>query len=698
MTERPYLNFDLQIEGTGSSFRVRVLDSPAGQAANDITLPFSELEIENFILRLGNRSRGTRRRESQGLDGVRDFGSKLFQATMGGEVGGTYRASLSWAQREGAGLRIRLRLSGAPGLVHVPWEFLFDPHERRFVALSVDSPIVRFLDVAGTSKPFTLEPPVRVLVVIASPSDFEPLQVEAEWARLKEAVRDIEARGLIALERLSRPTLAELQRALRRNYHVLHFIGHGGFDEKNEDGFLVFEDDSGRGNEVSATYLSTLLHDADSLRLAVLNACDGARSSRTDQFAGVAQSLLQQGVPAVVAMQFEITDDAAITFAHEFYGAFADGYSIEASVGEARKSIFAGQNDSEWGTPVLYLRSGEGPIFQIAPLPPSSKIVQPVPVLEPPVVEAKQPVADGEPIAQGSRVAAADDSGGSRPSGERKAGPWWTHFGRGAKAVAGVAAAGVTALIVAALLANSGDDASPSGLTPQSGPTPAPTEPASPTAVPAFASFSGTWWTNFARVELKESAGRVTGSYFPYLADNSARAIVGTEDGNDLFGTFAGTTNQFAFTRTNDENSFEGYWLDPNGGSHEWCGRRGTQSLQSGCGYAGEYKVRGLPDGLQLRGDSVVLAQTAGAAVLTLDTLAYGRVEVAAPFDGTVLGKAAGTVSVTARGASAKYTIDWGVVDGAGWDSLKGDWKALSPTPGGSGTWCAWRAPAPPPC
>ena len=87
-----------------------------------------------------------------------------------------------------------------------------------------------------------------------------------------------------------------------------------------------------------------------------------------------------------------------------------------------------------------------------------------------------------------------------------------------------------------------------------------------------------------------------------------------------------------------------------------------------------------------------------GTAVLTLDTLAYGRVEVAAPFDGTVLGKAAGTVSVTARGAPAKYTIDWGVVDGAGWDSLKGDWKALSPTPGGSGKWCAWRAPAPPPC
>ena len=696
MTERPYLNFDVQIEGAGSAYRIRVLESPAGQAASDATLPFSDLEIENFILRLGRRSRGTRRLESRDLDGVREFGSKLFQATMSGDVGGAYRASLSWANREGAGLRIRLRLSDAPDLVDIPWEFLFDPLERRFVALSVDSPIVRFLDVPGTTKPFELVPPVRVLVIIASPSDFEPLQVEAEWARLKEAVSEIEARGQIVLERLSHPTLAELQRALRRDYHVLHFIGHGGFDATSQDGLLVFEDDNGRGSEVSATYLSTLLHDADSLRLAVLNACDGARSSRTDPFAGVAQSLLQQGVPAVVAMQFEITDDAAITFAREFYGAFADGYSIEASVGEARKSIFAGQNDSEWGTPVLYLRSIEGPIFRIAPLPPSSAIVQPV--ADPPVVEAKRPVADGEPITQGQRAAASEDTGGARLAVRREARPWWTRGGRGAKAVAGLAAVGVLALVAAALIANSGGEPPQSDLTPQSNPTLSPSKPAPPTAVPAFASFSGTWHTNFALVKLEESGGRVTGSYLPYLLPDRAIPLVGDRIGNDLFGTFDGPVNKFAFTRANDENSFEGYWIDLEGGKHEWCGRRGTQTLQSGCGYSGEYKVKGLPAGLQLRGDTVVLAQTAGVAVLTFDSRLYGKVEVAAPFDKAVLGKAAGTVSLTASGTPARFTIGWKLVDEVGWNALDGVWEALSPTPGGSGTWCAWRAPAPPPC
>jgi len=101
--------------------------------------------------------------------------------------------------------------------------------------------------------------------------------------------------------------------------------------------------------------------------LAVLNACEGARTSRKDPFAGVAQSLMRQGLPAVVAMQFEITDSAAITFAHSFYTAIANGYPVDAALSEARKAIFTQGNELEWGTPVLYLRSPDGRIIQPTP-------------------------------------------------------------------------------------------------------------------------------------------------------------------------------------------------------------------------------------------------------------------------------------------------------------------------------------------
>ena len=92
------------------------------------------------------------------------------------------------------------------------------------------------------------------------------------------------------------------------------------------------------------------------LRLAVLNACEGARSSVDDPFSGVATSLVRREIPAVVAMQLEITDRAAITFACELYAALADGYAIDAALAEARKAIFADENEVEWATPVLFMR------------------------------------------------------------------------------------------------------------------------------------------------------------------------------------------------------------------------------------------------------------------------------------------------------------------------------------------------------
>jgi hypothetical protein len=67
----------------------------------------------------------------------------------------------------------------------------------------------------------------------------------------------------------------------------------------------------------------------------------------------------------VIAMQFEIADEVAGTFAHEFYGALSDGYPIDAALTEARKAIFATGRDVEWGTPVLYLRAPDGRIFDV---------------------------------------------------------------------------------------------------------------------------------------------------------------------------------------------------------------------------------------------------------------------------------------------------------------------------------------------
>jgi tetratricopeptide (TPR) repeat protein len=128
---------------------------------------------------------------------------------------------------------------------------------------------------------------------------------------------------------------------------------------------LHFEDPKGMNDPIPGQILGNVLRDHDCLRLAVLNACEGARQSNKDPFSGVAQSLCQQRLPAIVAMQFEISDAAAKTFAEEFYGAIAEGFPVDASVSEARKALFGGRFGQEWATPVLYMRSPNGLLFEV---------------------------------------------------------------------------------------------------------------------------------------------------------------------------------------------------------------------------------------------------------------------------------------------------------------------------------------------
>ena len=368
MVEIDYLNFDLQIEREGQGYRARVLDSPTGQASNDFALPFSDLELENFVLRMSRTRRGVRRLGTPELEAARAFGGRLFEAVFAGEVRGCLRSSLDAASGEQHGLRLRVRLSDAPELADLPWEYLYSAALNRFFSLSNATPVIRYLDLPERISPLAVQPPLRLLAMIAGPRDYPPLDVEKEWRILHSALQELEEAGLVILERLQPATLGALQRRLRQGAcHILHFVGHGAFDETAQDGVLLLEDEEGRGRAVSAQDLGVLLHDHPSLRLVMLNSCEGARTSRLDPFAGSAQSLIQQGIPAVVAMQFEISDEVAIVIAHEFYSALAAGYPVDAALAEARKAAFTDGSKRGVGHPgALSAAHADGRIFGVA--------------------------------------------------------------------------------------------------------------------------------------------------------------------------------------------------------------------------------------------------------------------------------------------------------------------------------------------
>jgi hypothetical protein len=125
---------------------------------------------------------------------------------------------------------------------------------------------------------------------------------------------------------------------------------------------LMFTDPGGYPVPVSSAVLGTHVRDHDPLRLVVLNACQTARVDDTDPYSGMAQGLIQQEAAAVVAMQFPISDDAAIVFTREFYGAVTDGEPLDQAIASARKALLA-EYAAEWATPVLFLRAADGRVF-----------------------------------------------------------------------------------------------------------------------------------------------------------------------------------------------------------------------------------------------------------------------------------------------------------------------------------------------
>ena len=96
-----YDELKLRIERREAGSYHLLASTRLAEAATSFTLPFNELEIENFILRV-SRPRGRRRIDTSAIDDARRFGGGLFTALFSGQVLGLYRDALVHARSETA--------------------------------------------------------------------------------------------------------------------------------------------------------------------------------------------------------------------------------------------------------------------------------------------------------------------------------------------------------------------------------------------------------------------------------------------------------------------------------------------------------------------------------------------------------------------------------------------------------------------
>lgn len=281
----------------------------------------------------------TRGRQAEAL--LNQVGKRLYQAVFSGIEAQTILQQ--WQKQPGVGHQITI-VSDMPSVLRLPWELLHDA--QSFLVLRYNPPIsiVRHLpleDQSTLSTPF--EPPLRVLLVTSRPEGsgfIDPRSIAREL--VDEAQTQVDA-GAIALEFLRPPTfpalLARLSDRACPPIQVLHFDGHGEFDEKKEkQGFLLFETEKYGPHPVKASDLAEVLGERG-VRLVMLTACKSATSAKNDVLSSVAAQLLRSGIDAVVAMSASFLVTSASRYVESFYRALSQGLSIPMAQERARQTL-----------------------------------------------------------------------------------------------------------------------------------------------------------------------------------------------------------------------------------------------------------------------------------------------------------------------------------------------------------------------
>jgi len=319
-------------------------------------------------------------------DWLQRTGEGLYKVLFPGDVRLAATATFNQALRERRPIFLQLRFDeDAVDLARYPWELVHDG--RRHLCSGGTIEMVRYIAYPEPLMPMHSTPPWRLLYLAARPNDLSPLPPESERNAVWTGLQSLVETGKLTLEQLTVPTYdAFLDRMDAADYDIIHFDGHGVFARRCTQcrnlnlpdvascrrckasldgirplGYLAFENDSGNADFVRPEDMGNVLR-TKSVRLVFLSACQSSVVGGESLFGGLGPGLIGAGVPAVVAMQFSVPVDAAITFARSFYKTLARGETVARAVAHGRQRVF---RDETWYIPTLYLRSqdDEGRLF-----------------------------------------------------------------------------------------------------------------------------------------------------------------------------------------------------------------------------------------------------------------------------------------------------------------------------------------------
>lgn len=283
-------------------------------------------------------------------------GRTLLGMLSAGEVGPEWQRL---RQKQRADLCTYLCIRPA-ALAKLPWELLNDALQPLVVA----GPIIRALDCPPPSDSFKPAWPVRVFVINGSDPDDIGIKAEQEIWNIRQALRkaehsfDLEVYDIAAADADFHPGV--LVDAAKQRWpggpHIIHFIGHSVAEPQPALQYYVPAAQEYR--QWTLGTIATAMNPFPDLRLVYVNACR-SHEEGPDPAApwSVATAFLGSAV-AVLAMQSDISGDAAVTCARGLYEALADGQPVGQALLAARQALLYrfSENSRELYAPVLTTR------------------------------------------------------------------------------------------------------------------------------------------------------------------------------------------------------------------------------------------------------------------------------------------------------------------------------------------------------
>jgi hypothetical protein len=282
-------------------------------------------------------------------------------------------------------LRVRLYVSpNAPELHALRWETLVDPADGVGLATGESVVFSRYL-ISPDWRPLRPAPAdaseLRVVLAVADPSDLAsyrpgnralpPVDVAGEVGRARDALKGLTVVELSRLaDPLRRPTLDHILDALRDGCDVVYLVCHGAIPRGEP--LLWLEDEGGRADTVTGAEFVARVRDLRATpRLVVLASCQsggagGGVPATADggAQAGLGPRLAEAGVPAVLAMQGNVTMDTVARFMPVFFAELLRDGQIDRAAGVARRACDRARAD--WWVPALYHRLRDGNLWGAA--------------------------------------------------------------------------------------------------------------------------------------------------------------------------------------------------------------------------------------------------------------------------------------------------------------------------------------------